>query len=70
MQSDGKIVELDEGMLKKLLEEIDGGADPDLVEIPNSMLEALQAMNRHDRRAWHAKERKQRRMLTSKQGGS
>ena len=60
MQSDGTIVELSNVDLKKLLEELKAEEDPDLVEIPAAMLGELRQMNRHDRRAWHAKERKRR----------
>ena len=61
MQSDGTIVELPDALKKQLRDEIKGGGDPDLVEIPAAQLEQLRAMNRHDRRAWYARERKQRR---------
>ncbi|KKL51879.1 hypothetical protein LCGC14_2291130, partial [marine sediment metagenome] len=62
MQSDGAIVELSKVDAKKLLEELKAGEDPDLVEIPAAMLGELRQMNRHDRRAWHAKERKRRKL--------
>ena len=61
MQSDGTITELPSAFAKELRKQVGLGEDPDLVEIPAAELVKLQAMNRHDRRAWHAKARKERR---------
>ena len=60
MQSDGTITRLTPEELAKLRERLSVGLDPDLVEIPEGRLTELQEMNRHDRRAWHARERKRR----------
>ena len=60
MQSDGTIVSLTDAELKKLRAELAAGEDPDLVEIQATKFDEIQRMNRHDRRAWHAKERKRR----------
>lgn len=61
MQSDGTINQLTHDEVEKLREQLRVGEDPDLMEIPKSMLAGLEAMNRHDRRAWYARERKRRR---------
>ncbi len=60
MQSDGTITLLTLEEQEKLRKQLSAGEDPGLVEIPEGRLTVLQEMNRHDRRAWHARERKRR----------
>lgn len=69
MQADGTIVGLDEERHKGLIEAIARGEDPQLVEVPDEERAEVMAMNRHDRRAWYARRRKQRRRDAQQRSG-